>query len=487
MPSPIRFLAAALLASTALAGCAEVGPNFSRPASPSDTSYAMAGDKASPRAPLVPDAGQAGQGGWWKAFRSDALDRTVLLALENNRSLAEADATLGQLQAQAAAVHGMLGPQADANAGVQRERINVASFGFTGFPNPTITLYSIGGAVSYDLDLFGGGKRSLENAQAREEAQARRADAAYLSISGNVALEAVAIADIRAQISAVQAMVADDRQNLDLVRKAAELGGEARMATTTAQTQLDQDLALLPPLEQQLAQHRHALALLVGKTPADYAAPDFDFDALALPDAIPVTIPSELVRRRPDILAAEADLHAATAQIGVETAKLYPDVKLSAGLTQSALQPGNIFRYSASGWNFGPSVTLPIFHGGTLKANRRGAEAAALAANARYQQTVLTAFVQVADVMQALAHDDDEVKAEAEALRTAQINLDQNRLAYQKGGGTVLMILDAQRLLHMARRNYAAAVGQRYADAVKLFVATASDWRSAGVVPTPAA
>ena len=285
------------------------------------------------------------------------------------------------------------------------------------------------------------------------------------------------IAGVRAQIAAVQAMIDDDRKNLELVHRAAQLGGEANMATTTAQTQLDQDLALLPPEEQQLAQHRHALALLVGKAPADYTPPDFDFDKIALPGSMPVEVPSQLLRQRPDILAAEADLHAATAQIGVETAKLYPDVKLSAALTQTALTPSNIFSYNSSGWNFGPSLTLPIFHSGTLKANRNAAAAAAQAANARYQETVLTAFVQVADVLQALAHDDDEVKAEAKAQATSQANLNDERLAYRDGAGTVLRIIDAQRQLHMARRDYASAVAQRYADVVRLYVAIASDWR----------
>ena len=481
MPSLIKprrtALLAALMGASVLTACAEVGPNYTRPNTPDVSTYGMKGDAGSAR--VVDAASAQPQGAWWKAFNSPELDATVRLALENNQTLSEADATLRQVRDNEAAVRGQLGPQADANGGVQRERINIAAFGIAGFPNPTITLYSIGGAVSYDLDLFGGGKRSVENARARAEAQAERADAAYLSISGNVALEAMQIAGVRAQIAAVQAMVDDDRKNLELVRKAAQLGGEANMASTTAQTQLDQDLALMPPLEQQLAQHRHAMALLVGKAPADYAPPDFDFDKIALPGAIPVEVPSQLLRQRPDIVAAEADLHAATAQIGVETAKLYPDVKLSAALTQGALQPSNIFSYNASGWNFGPSITLPIFHGGALRANRNAAEAAAQAANARYQETVLNAFVQVADVMQALAHDDDEVKAQAKAQATSETNLNDERLAYRDGAGTVLRIIDAQRQLHMARRNYAAAVAQRYADVVRLYVAIAADWRDA--------
>jgi NodT family efflux transporter outer membrane factor (OMF) lipoprotein len=491
MPSPIRVsravrFALALAATTALVGCAEVGPNFARPAAPQASGYTMPGDRGASTLPRIVDATGA-DGAWWSAFGSPELDRTIKLALADNPTLMEADATLGQLQAEHAAVRGTLGPQADLNAGAQRERINIAAFGISGFTSPTVSLYSIGGAVSYDLDLFGGNKRALESAQAKAEAQANRANAAYLSISGNTALEAMQIAAARAQIAAVQAMVADDRQNYDLVKKAEALGGEARSAGIGAQTQLTQDLALLPPLEQQLAQHRHALALLVGKAPADYTAPDFDFADLSLPQTIPVELPSQLVRRRPDILAAEADLHAATAQIGVETAKLYPDIKLGAALTQTALTPGNIFSYNASGWNFGPTLTLPLFHGGTLKANQKAAAAAAEAANARYQQTVLRAFGEVADILQALAHDEDELKAQVQAQRNAEANLHDSRLAYEKGGGTLLQVLDAQRELHMARRGYATAVGQRYADAVKLFVATAADWREPGVRSAPQA
>jgi NodT family efflux transporter outer membrane factor (OMF) lipoprotein len=194
-----------------------------------------------------------------------------------------------------------------------------------------------------------------------------------------------------------------------------------------------------------------------------------------------VTIPSQLVRTRPDILAAEADLHAATAQVGVETAKLYPDVKLTAGIAQGALKPGDLFSYNATGWNIGPQVSLPIFNGGSLKARRNAASAAADASYARYKQTVLKAFNQVADVMQALVHDDDAVKAQQLAQRLAEANLRDARLAYEKGGGTLLQVLDAQRQLHMTRRGYALAVGQRYSDAARLFVATAADWRASGV------
>jgi NodT family efflux transporter outer membrane factor (OMF) lipoprotein len=467
----------------ALSACATVGPNFKTPPAPADKSFAMAGDKPAPEVASAAASGAAGP--WWTAFGSPDLDRAVRQALLENPSLAEADATLEQMRQQAVAVRGELGPQADLNAGIQGERINLTQFGFTGFPNPTITLYSIGGAVSYDLDLFGGGRRRLESARAKAEAQAHRASAAFLTISGDVALEAVEIARARAQIAAVEAMLDDDRQNLELARKAEALGGAARSAGVGAQAQLAQDQTLLPPLEQQLAQHRHALALFVGKTPAEYTAPDFDLASLRMPASIPVELPSELVRRRPDILAAEADLHAAVADIGVETAKLYPDIKLSAGLTQGALSPANLFSYASTGWNAGGGLTAPLFHGGTLKANQRAAEASARAALARYAIVVGRAFGQVADRLQALTNDENEIAAQTTAERDAEAHLHDERLAFEKGAGTMLAVLDAQRRLHAARRGLVSAEGQRLADAVGLFVATGCDWRDAAPASAP--
>jgi NodT family efflux transporter outer membrane factor (OMF) lipoprotein len=224
---------------------------------------------------------------------------------------------------------------------------------------------------------------------------------------------------------------------------------------------------------------RHRLAMLVGKSPAEWTAPDFDLADFTLPDAIPVSLPSSLVRQRPDILAAEADLHAATAEIGIQTANLYPDLRLSAGLTQSAIKPENLFNYSASGWNLGAGLAGPLFHGGTLRANRRAAEADARAALARYQGTVLNAFVQVADSLQSLAQGDATLAALARAEQAAQSSLNDRQNALRLGGGPMLDVVDSQRQLARARRARVQAQGERYMDAVRLFAATAADWRDA--------
>jgi len=277
----------------------------------------------------------------------------------------------------------------------------------------------------------------------------------------------------------VRSVVADDRRVLDLIHRAERAGGEAPSAIAGGEAQLAEDEALLPPLLRELTAARHQLALLTGKSPAEWTAPDFDMAQLTPPASTPVSLPSDLVRRRPDILAAEADLHAATADVGVAVANQYPDVRLSASLTQAARHPEDLFKYTASGWNIGPGLTAPIFHGGTLRAERRAAEAEARAAMARYQRTVLTAFVQVSDVLAALESDQQQIDALTRAVRAAESSARDAQTAYRLGGGSLLQVLDAQRTLSRSRRALMQAQGQRLADFVQLFTATAADWRTA--------
>ncbi len=468
-----RLFATAALAALTLSACATVGPEFQVPAVPTTAGYAMQGDAASKVPQISASADDAG--GWWQAFGSTDLDRVVRQALTDSPTLVQADAALTQAMEAAGAAKGALQPDAQLNAFGQRTKINAAAFGFEGFPSPTINQYSIGGTVSYDLDLFGGRHRALEDAQAKAQAEAWRAKAVYLTLTGNVAMQAVQIATLRAQIAAVQSVIEEDRKNLGFVRKLEQGGGAAPAAQVSARAQMVEDQALLPDLNRRLSEARHALALLVGHAPADWSAPDFDLAALRLPAAIPVELPSQLVRRRPDILAAEADLHAATANIGVQEAKLYPDIKLNAGLTQTSLTPEKIFDYDFSGWNIGPSVSVPILGRKQLKAQQRSAVAAAKASAARYQQTVLTAFTQVADALQALASDEQALAAQDEARRVAEADLKNTQFAYQNGGGALMEVTQSQRRLSETRQAYALAQGRRYADAVRLYVATAAD------------
>lgn len=474
MTSKTRWIAL-VLATSALVGCKAVGPNFQAPAPPTATGYLMPGDPPSDIARMTPDARVAGA--WWKGLGSAKLDRVMDEALAGNQTVAAANASLEQLRQLTAAARGGQMPQVDLNGGLEEERINIQSLGFTGFPNPTLGLYQIGGTVSYDVDLFGGLRRTTEAAAAHAENQAREADAAYLTLTGQTAMAAVQIATARGQIVAAEQTIAEDYKLLDVVHQAEGAGGEAPSATVSVRAQLAQDEAVLPPLRQQLAQARHALARLVGEAPADWTAPDFDLKDFTAPAEAPVSLPSSLVRRRPDILAAEATLHEATAQIGVASAAMYPDIKLTASIAQTAIPPANLFTYAASGWTLASGITAPVFHGGTLRANKKAAQAAALAALAQYRSTVISAFTQVADVMSSITEDDAELAALGHAEDAAAAALKDDEAAFKLGGGALLPVLDDERNLQLARRARVLEQGRRLADVATLYVATAADWR----------
>ncbi len=467
----------ALPLALSLGACAVVGPNFQRPPVPGANQYAMAGDAAPSAARMAPEARSAGA--WWQALGSAELDRTIRQALASSPSIAEADATLQRAREQAGAAQGALGPEANATAGAMRERINTASFGFAGFPSPTINLYSVGAGVAYDLDLFGGGKRRLEAARARVQAETARADAAYLSLSGNIALQALRIAALRAQLDALDAVIADDQRTLAMVDRAQELGGAAPSDLSVGRADLARDEAQRPAIARDLAAARHQLALLVGKAPADWTAPDFALSDFTRPADLPLSLPSTLVRQRPDIQAAEAELHAATAEVGVAAAALYPDIRLSANLTQGTIHPEDILRYDSTGWSLAGNLAAPLFNGGRLKANKRAAEASARAALARYNGVVLRAFVEVADALSALAEDDKAIAALTRVQQSQENRLKDARAAYELGGGTLLSVVQAQRDLAKSRRDVVQALGRKDADLVMLLTATATGWKPA--------
>jgi NodT family efflux transporter outer membrane factor (OMF) lipoprotein len=467
---------AAVLASAAiLAACSTVGPDFKQPAAPTVAGYAMAGDTFPANAALSPRARAAGP--WWQALGSPELDQLMQQALANSPEIAFAEANLRAANAEAAARTGDQSFKIDSSANAQRERINTQSFGFTGFPSPTINLYELGVSSSYDFDIFGKKRRASEAAAARAQAEARRADAAYLMLTANVASAAVRIATLRAEIESVEKTAKGDQIVIDMINRAQTAGGAPRSATSIGESQLAQDLVLIPPLERELAEERHRLALLLGKSPAEWAAPDFALENFRLPTDLPVTIPSELVRQRPDILAAEADLHAVTADIGVATANLYPSLGLTASLTQGSIEPSDLFRYGSSGWSIGAGVAAPIFQGGMLKAQKQKAVAQADAAMANYQRVVLKAFVQVSDALAGIESYNRSIVALDRARQAAQANVDDTSRAYELGAGSLLPIFDARRQLNLADRQKVQVQGDQLRSVIELFAATAADWR----------
>jgi NodT family efflux transporter outer membrane factor (OMF) lipoprotein len=470
--------AALALPVLALAGCT-VGPDFARPEAAKIERYTASGVTlpsagiADPQQRL--DVGQTVAAEWWTLFRSAALDQTLALALAASPTLDTARATLAQAREAVAAAAGAYYPQLDIDAGASRER-SVTTRGAAAATIVT-NVFSIGPAVSYAPDVFGGIHRFVEQQSALAEVQRCELAAAYLSLTGNAVTQAITIALSREQIVAAREILSADEKNLDLVRISFEAGKAARTDVLSAESQLEGDQTLLPPLRQQLSVARHALAVLAGKAPAEWSPPDFDFANLDLPLDLPVALPSALVRERPDILAAEAELHAASAAIGVATAQLYPNVTLSAAWTQQSASMGTLFDSSNGLWSVVSGATAPLFHGGTLEAERQQAIAAFAAQMGTYRQTVLLALGQVADVLRALQHDAELLAVQRRALDTAQDSLALTQDSYAAGQASLLQVLDAQRLYAQARLGYAKAKGQRYLDTAQLFEAMGGAWR----------
>jgi NodT family efflux transporter outer membrane factor (OMF) lipoprotein len=449
-------------ATAALLSACMVGPNFERPAVPASQHYdaqaeqELGGTTAAGAAHV--DFGKRVDGDWWSALGSAKLDEVMHKAIVGNFDLEAADATIAQANEAVAAAAGGLSPQVGFGAQGGRQRAsNGAGAGTSNF-------YAVGPQVSFDFDLFGGTKRLVEERTALAELERHRFDAAYLTVTGDVASEVIVFASARAQIDAVKVLIADDQKNLDLVRSAHQYGSTTQVDIALATTQLAQDETLLPPLAQQRDVARHALSILVGKGPADWVAPDFDLSDFALPENAPVSLPSELARERPDILEAEAQLHASSAAIGVATADLYPHLQLSASLTQAGPGIGTL-------WGLAAGLTGPIFDGGTRKANRRGSIDGYKASLAGYRQTVIKSLGQVADVLQAINHDSEEYAAQEHALSAAEASLRLNRQGFQVGEIGVLQVLDAERGYQRALIGQIQATTARHLDTVQLSIA----------------
>ena len=299
-------------------------------------------------------------------------------------------------------------------------------------------------------------------------------EAAYLTLTGDVVQQALTIAEANADIAARQEVVDSDRSNAEMLRKAFNAGGAIAADVQAAESQLAEDESTIPADRQILAVARHRLAVLVGKTPAEWTAPDFSDIAGHLPTSLPVSLPSDMVRGRPDILEAEAQLHAATAQIGVQTANLYPNITLSAAMTQEALDPAKLFNYAATAGDVAAGLTAPLFHGGELRAKKRQAEDDAKAAQAAYQQTVLEAFAQVADQLQAIGHDNESYADQVRGLQAARTRLDMERNGFRLGGASGLAVVQAERDWRNLRLSLVQQGSGRYADAARLLLATAT-------------
>ncbi|MGH8123182.1 MAG: efflux transporter outer membrane subunit, partial [Rudaea sp.] len=341
----------------------------------------------------------------------------------------------------------------------------------------TFTLYNAGVNVGYTLDLFGSVRRGVEAQSAAADFQRFQLEGTYLSLAANVATASFREASLREQIRATEDIIDAYRKELDLVEKQNQIGAKSLADVLVIRTQVATTQATLPPLRQALAQTQTQLAVYLGQFPSAAELKAVDLDALTLPRDVPVSLPSALTRQRPDVRAAEAQLHQATAEVGVATADLFPQITLSGTLGSSALKADDLFSSGTKAWTIGGNLLQPIFHGGSLRAQKRAAEAGLDKAAADYQSAVLVAFQNVADSLRALELDAENLQAQALAEQSAARSLDLVRIQYKDGAASYLQELDATRQYQQARIGLIQARAARLADTVALYTALGGGWQ----------
>ena len=458
-----------LLGTLFLLSACNVGPNFKTPSTPEIETY-LSKDEAVPLKQHI-ILGKQLETEWWSLFDSETINNLIHQVIENNYDLVSAKEKLAQADEAVKAQKGRLFPQASLDIGTGRQEYGVALFGPSNFKIPPFSYYEAGPSVSWTPDLSGGGHRAIERQQALANYQAHEIEAIFITLTGDTVSAALEMASANAEIAAIKSMISDDQKTLTLIQESYAAGSATKMDILRAQGQLNSDQALLPPAEQRLSISRHALSLFIGKAPTDWNPPKLYLNQFTLPQEIPVSLPSELAQKRPDILAAEANLHATSAAVGIATTNLYPQLTLTANMMQEALTPAGLFRTASNAWSLAGGLTAPIFNGGTLSAEKRGAEHAYQASLAQYQQTILIAFKQVADALTALAHDDEDMTYMNNAVNIASTSLDLSRASYQAGAIGLLQLYDAQRAMAKAQLDLIRSQHQRYLDSVRLFVA----------------
>jgi NodT family efflux transporter outer membrane factor (OMF) lipoprotein len=468
--------------SAALTACA-LGPNFHSPAPPATEHYTQ-GEQPQATADAPGTAGAVQTfvadrdipADWWALFQSEPLDGLVRQSLRDSPTIESAKAALRSAQENYFAERGaLLLPAADGSFSGTRQKTSGAAFGAPEFGSSIFTLVSATVNVSYRLDIFGASRRQLEALQAQSDYQRWELEAANLSLTGNVVTTAINVASLRAQIAAVQDIVASEQDQLNVVQRQLAAGGASRSDVLSQSTQLAQTQATLPALEKALAQAQHRLAVLSGKTP-DTNTPEFDLEHFSLPTELPVSVPAKLLRQRPDVQAAEATLHQATANVGVATANLFPQVNLTGAIGSDALSAGNLFTGGTGTWSAGASLTQPLFHGGELIHKRRAALADLDNAAAQYRQTVLAAMQDVADTLRALEADARDLRAEAAAEDLASKSLGITQKQFAAGGVSHVQLLIAERQYSQARQNRVLAEAARYSDSAALYQALGGGW-----------
>jgi len=458
------------LVAAALAACAsDPPPPPEMPAVAQYTSTPVAEDRLAPGKDIPAQ--------WWTLFRSPALDGLVRRALDNSPTLARAQARLRQAQEDLSARDDAQLPKLDARLSSNRVDVEPQSLGVPALPVAMpLDLHLASISVSYTFDFAGGTRRELEGLRAEVDHQQYELEAARLMLAGNVVTTAIREASLREQIALSEEMVALQARQLAIAERMEALGGVARVDVVAQQRDLAQARAALPDLRRDLERMRHRLALYVGAPPEAAGLAEFRLAELELPAELPLSLPSQLARQRPDIRSAEALLARAGAQVGVATANLYPHLTLSAQLGALATRPGDLFAGGNGFYLLGASLVYPLFRGGELQARRRSAVAAYEQAGAAYQETVLQALQNVADVLRALEADAVRLKERADAEERALRLRDIAAARLAAGGVSQAAVLEATRQHHRAMLEKAQAAADRYADSAALLQALGGGW-----------
>jgi NodT family efflux transporter outer membrane factor (OMF) lipoprotein len=473
----VKWRLVSVAAASALSSCV-VGPNFHEPKPPETSAYLHPSSDAAPVQPQAQDVQNISQGvelagEWWQLFHSEQLDEVVRTSIAASPTLVAANATLAEAREEVTVARAAFLPSLSAAAGAQR-----ASTGAVRTPGSgaTANLYSIGLSTSYSLDIFGGTRRAVEQQQALADFQRDQLGAAYLTLTGSVVNEVLTIASTRLQITTTEELIASDRKNLALTQRAFDVGIVPRSDVLTADTQLAADLTQLPSLHKQLDQAYDALAVLAGRAPSEWQVQPFDIEQFTLPRDIPLSLPARLVRQRPDVLAAEMQLHAASAAIGVAVAQEFPEISLSASISREALRAADLFHQFDTLWSAGGSLSQPLFKGGALRAQVRAARDAFKAEAATYQAVVLEALGQVADDLWALQYDAQILTVDRHSMDVAFQALKLQQQSYSVGTTTALNLIAAERTYAQARLSYANARVQQFSDSASLLTALGGGW-----------
>ncbi|MGH8157287.1 MAG: efflux transporter outer membrane subunit [Rhodanobacter sp.] len=472
----------AVLACLLLAGCT-VGPDFKKPAAPDVSGYT-----AHPPSTTAATPGIAGgeaqhfaegsdiRGDWWTLFHSKALNALIKQSLSNNPDLKAAQAALSVARENMLAQRGAYYPSVSAGFSASRQS-QAGTISPT--PNANVFQYNLFTpqvSISYAPDLFGLNRRTVESAKAQEQAARFQMIATHVTLSTNVVLAAVQEGSLQAQVDATRQLVDINSKMLGILRYQFAKGYASRLDVAAQESQLAQVAATLPPLLKQLAQQHDLLAVLTGRFPSQAPAEKFDLAGLQLPQDLPLSLPSVLVAQRPDVRQAEANMHAASAQIGIATANRLPNIQLTADAGSTALAMGQVFKAGTGFWDLGAAITAPIFEGGTLLHQQRAAKAAYVEAAEQYRSTVLTAFQNVADTLVALDQDAKGLKSAAAAADAAKVTLDLSQRQWKDGYASYLSLLSAEQADLQARINLVQAQANRYADTAALFQALGGGW-----------